>query len=74
MQTYHIETVVSEEGILNIKGLPFHKGEKVEVTVKSQSPADSLKEVYSLRGKPIRYKSPFGSVAENDWDILTITN
>jgi hypothetical protein len=35
MQTYHIETVVSKEGILTIEGLPrhqpyfnFHKGAK----------------------------------------------
>ena len=67
MQTYHIETVVSEEGILNIKGLPFHKGEKVEVTVKNQLPSESLKALYTLRGKPIRYKKPFDSVAENEW-------
>ena len=27
-------------------------------------------ELYSLRGKPIRYLEPFESVAENDWEVL----
>ncbi len=25
---------------------------------------------YPLRGKPMRYTDPFGSVAEEDWDAL----
>lgn len=71
MQTYHIETVVSEEGVLNIRGLPLHPGEKVEVIVKSPSSSHkNQKKLYPLRGKPIQYKSPFESVAENEWDVI----
>lgn len=70
MQTYHIETVISEAGVLNIKGLPLHKGEKVEVIVKSQSPPKNKKNPYPLRGKPIHYERPFDSVAENEWDAV----
>jgi len=67
MQTYHIETVVSKEGMLTIEGLPLHPGEKVEVIIKSQSPSD--KNLYPLRGIPIQFKAPFESVAEEEWGI-----
>jgi hypothetical protein len=67
MQTYHIETVVSKEGMLTIEGLPLHPGEKVEVIIKSQSPSD--KNFYPLRGIPIQFKAPFESVAEEEWGI-----
>ena len=69
MQTYHIETVVSKEGMLTIEGLPLHPGEKVEVIVKSQSPSDKNKNLYPLRGIPIKYKAPFESVAEEEWGV-----
>ena len=71
MQTYHIETVVSEKGVLNIKGLPLHPGEKVEVIVKSRWSDDKTQDNrYSLRGKPMQYEAPFDSVAENEWDVI----
>jgi hypothetical protein len=71
MQTYHIETVVSEEGVLNIQGLPLHPGEKVEVIVKSHSSSHkNQKNLYPLRGKPIQYKAPFDSVAEDEWNVI----
>jgi hypothetical protein len=67
-QTYQIETVVSEKGELNIKGLPLHQGERVEIIVKSRWQENKPQSNrYPLRGKPIKYKKPFGSVAENDW-------
>jgi len=66
MQTYHLETVILEEGVLNVRGLPFHSGEKVEVIVKTRSKQKSRKEPYPLRGKPIHYEAPFDSVAERD--------
>jgi hypothetical protein len=71
MQTYHIETVVAEEGILTIQGLPLHLGEKVEVIVKSHPLIDmNQKNLYPLRGKPVQYKYPFDSVAEDDWEVI----
>ncbi len=72
MQTYHVETTIVKEGILSIEGLPLHKGEKVEVIVKSHLPiSDEMKTPpYSLRGQPISYQEPFASVAENEWDVL----
>ncbi len=70
MQTYQVETVISEEGVLNITGLPLHPGEKVEVTVKTKIPRTTRTNRYPLHGKPIHYEAPFDSVAETDWDIL----
>jgi len=74
MQTYRLETIVAEKGVLNIKGLPLHPGERVDVTVKSWRLDDKIqKNRYPLRGKPIKYNAPFDSVAENDWEVFILT-
>jgi hypothetical protein len=70
MQTFWIETIISQNGILTIRGLPFRTGEKVEVIVLRSHHKREGDERYPLRGKPIRYIAPFESVAENDWDVL----
>ena len=70
MQTYCEKTTVLEDGTLTIKGLPFRAGDKVEVTICSREHEKERQGCYLLRGKPIRYVDPFGSVAEGDWDAL----
>lgn len=70
MQTYRVETKVSNEGTLTIKGVPFQAGAEVEVVVRSLEREWEHSVRYPLRGKPIRYVEPFGSVAEGDWDVL----
>lgn len=70
MQTYRVETEVSEGGTLTIKGLPFRAGDKVEVIIRSCEREPQPGERYPLRGKPVRYIDPFGSVAEDDWNVL----
>jgi len=70
MQTYRVETTISNDGTLTVKGLPFHAGDRVEVIVRSRKREWALAERYPLRGTPIRYSDPFGSVAEEDWDAL----
>ena len=70
MQTYRVETKVSRNRTLTIKGLPFQVGEKVEVIVRRRERERERRGRYPLRGKPIRYLDPFGSVAENDWEAL----
>jgi len=70
MQDYRVETRVSSDGSLIVKGLPFQPGDKVEVIIRGHSRADGESERYPLRGKPIRYTDPFGSVAEEDWEVL----
>jgi hypothetical protein len=70
LQTYRVETTVSEKGVLTVRGLPFHKGEKVEVIILSPARQSAKTTRYPLRGKLIRYDAPFDSVAEGDWDVL----
>jgi len=70
MHTYRATTTISSDGTLTLKGLPFRPGEQVEVTVCSCGQQGEESERYPLRGKPIRYTDPFGSVAEDDWQVL----
>jgi hypothetical protein len=70
MQDYRVETKVSSDGSLIIKGLPFQAGDKVEVIIRSYKHGERKGTCYPLRGKPIRYTDPFGSVAEKDWEAL----
>lgn len=67
MQAYRIETTISQDGKLSIKGLPFRKGDAVEVIVLTQK-RKSVSGCYPLRGKPFRYSKPLDSVAEEEWD------
>ncbi len=70
MQTYSVETTVSNDGTLTIKGLPFRAGDKVEVIVRSCKLEREPRERCPLHGKPIRYLDPFESVAQDDWNTL----
>lgn len=71
MQDYRVETTVSNDGSLSIKGLPFKAGDKVEVIIRGRNNTAGTGKCYPLRGKPIEYTDPFGSVAEEDWEALT---
>jgi hypothetical protein len=70
MKTYRVETTVSSDGTVTVKGVPFHPGDQVEVVVRRRDGGRHRKQRYPLRGKPIRYDEPFESVAEEDWDAL----
>ncbi len=70
MQTYRIEAIVSSNGTLTLKGLPFQAGAKVEVIVRSYKQKQKPSQRYPLRDKPIRYDNPFESVAEDAWEAL----
>ncbi|MFO7817035.1 MAG: hypothetical protein R6V39_05075 [Desulfovibrionales bacterium] len=70
MQNYTVETEIMNDGSLIIKGLPFQSGDKVEVIIRSHNHGKKKGTCYPLRGKPIRYNDPFGSVAQEDWETL----
>lgn len=70
MQDYRLETSVSNDGTLTIKGLPFQAGDRVEVIIRSHKHGEGKGMCYPLRGKPIKYSDPFDSVAEEDWETL----
>jgi len=69
LQTYRVETTIAEKGILTVQGLPFHKGDKVEVIILSPVRQSAKAKRYPLRGKLISYDAPFESVAEDDWEV-----
>jgi hypothetical protein len=69
MQAYRTETTLSQDGKLSIKGLPFRKGDTVEVIVLIQK-HKRADDVYPLRGKSFTYHRPFDSVAEEEWETL----
>jgi len=71
METYRAETMISKDGTLTVEGLPFRKGEKVEVVVRSYEPKGNGAERHPLRGTVIRNVDPLKSVAEEDWNVLT---
>jgi len=70
MQTYHVETTLSKDGSLFIKGLPFAAGDKVEVLIRSHKRKRMYNKRHPLRGQPILYIRPFDRVAENAWEAL----
>lgn len=70
MQDYRVETQVSKDGSVTVKGLPFQPGKRVEVIIRSRGHDASREQPYPLRGKPIQYIDPFGSVAEEEWEAL----
>jgi len=69
MQAFRTETKLSQNGKLSLKGLPFRKGEQVEVIILTQKQSQSEKQ-YPLRKKAVTYHKPFESVAEDDWAAL----
>jgi len=69
MQAYRTETTIDQDGKLSIKGLPFRKGDKVEVIIQTKN-SKAISERYPLRDKPVSYYRPFDSVVEDDWETL----
>ncbi len=67
MEAYKTEAVLKEDGIVTIDGLPFHKGEELEVILLQQTGGTNHGASYPLRGEPVKYIGPFESVAEDDW-------
>jgi hypothetical protein len=82
MNAYKVEMILSEEGALMLKDLPFHVGDAVEVIILERSPSAWEREspspvekaedqaepnLYPLRGTVLFYKDPFESaVTEED--------
>jgi hypothetical protein len=75
MNAYKIRSIVTADGSIVLKGLPFNVGKSVEVIViddVSDSPIPTLDERWkSLRGSVTRYDDPFESaISIEDWDVL----
>jgi len=68
MQAHRIETTVTTDGELNLKNVPVHAGDALEVIVLVKTSAANTSDPYPLRGTVIRYDDPTGPVAPGDWD------
>lgn len=75
MEAHKIEAVLTEDGTLMLRGLPFHAGDAVEVIILSAktpqlqgaAPSQPETNLYPMRGKVIRYDDPTEPVALSDW-------
>lgn len=71
MRAYRVETRVEEDGSVHLKALPFRKGERVEIIVRSREEEDDARvPPAALEGSVLRYEAPTEPVAEDDWDAL----
>ncbi len=70
MKAYRVEATVSDDKSLVLKKVPFRAGDTVEVIVLEASERQPEKNLYPLRGTPIRYDDPTDPVAESDWEVL----
>ncbi len=74
MKAHKVETILSEDGALILKDLPFHVGDAVEVIIlerspsvfegESPSPVEQAEDqpepnLYPLRGTVLFYEDPF---------------
>ena len=70
MRAYRLEKLVGQNGVLELKALPFREGEVVEVIILSREVMASEANPEPLKGKVLKYENPTEPVAQEDWDIL----
>ncbi|MBN3925171.1 hypothetical protein [Nostoc sp. NMS4] len=78
MEAHKIEAVLTEDGTLMLRGLPFYAGDAVEVIILSAktsqlqeaAPNQPETNLYPMRGRVIRYDHPTEPVALSDWEVL----
>ena len=70
MRAYRVETIVSQDGALDLRALPFRAGEVVEVIILSREDTERTAQDFPLRGKVLRYEQPTEPVAQDDWEVL----
>ena len=68
MQAHRAETTLSEDGVITLRGIPFLRGECVEVIVLPFTAAATPDLRYPLRGTPVTLLAPTEPVAEADWE------
>jgi hypothetical protein len=68
MHAFKTEAVVTPDGTLTLRGLPFGAGDRVEVIVLGQPRPAVASEEYPLRGQVLRYDRPTDPVVGNEWE------
>jgi hypothetical protein len=78
MNVHKVTITFSEDGKLELTGLPFHAGETVEIIFleqpKQQQSSQKSSPEYLLQVKqPYRYDDPFEpAVPAEDWEVLKL--
>ena len=83
MNTIELETTIDQDGMITLRDLPFHVGDRVKITIVEQTSSATKYPPYSLRkqsdrpgnpyplhGTDYKYIDPTGPVAEDDWEAL----
>ncbi|MDZ8070469.1 MAG: hypothetical protein RMY64_33485 [Nostoc sp. DedQUE08] len=79
MNAHKIEVVLTEDGTLTLRGLPFHAGDAVEVIIletktlhHQAAPKPKFETNPNLlhNTQPYRYDDPTEPVALEDWEVL----
>jgi len=70
MNVHRIETILNQDGTLNLVDLPFHAGDAVEVIILPRQQKPAGQKGYPLHGTRIKYINPTDPVAEEDWAAL----
>ena len=66
MRAYRVEKVVSQDGVLELRALPFRAGEVVEVIILSREDKVRGAHEFPLQGKVLHYEKPTEPVAQDD--------
>ncbi len=68
MYAYRMEAVISQNGDLQIKSLPFRPGEAVEIIILAVNDAREKPNNFPLKNTVLKYEDPTEPVAEDDWN------
>jgi hypothetical protein len=69
MRAYRVEQTLSEDGVLELRALPFQAGEIVEVIILSREDKVYETQSFPLQGQVLRYERPTEPVAQDDWEV-----
>ena len=70
METFRLDTRLTQDGTLILSDLPFQAGDSVEVIIVPRTSAPAEQNAYPLRGKVLHYANPTAPVAQEDWEAL----
>lgn len=68
MQAHRAEAVLSEDGVITLRDIPFRRGETVEVIVLPFTASNPSGSRYPLRDTPVTLLAPTDPVANGNWE------
>ena len=70
METFRLDTTLTQDGTLTLSNLPFQAGDVVAVIIVPRAAASAEQHGYPFRGKVIRYDNPTAPNAQDGWEAL----